>query len=208
MTRRAAALPTRPEPIEGELTALRPVQLHVVQPGTDSARRFGTYLTTHHYLGYTGPVGRNLGYWVHDAQGRELACVLWGAAAWRVQARDRFIGWTDAQRQTRLDRVANNSRFLILPWVRVPHLASHVLGRVVRQLRRDWHAKYHQPLDLVETFVERDRFAGTCYRAANWTWVGVTRGRSRQDRDRDLRVPIKHVYVYPLVPDFRDRLCR
>ena len=163
---------------------------------------------TYHYLGYTGPVGRNMGYWVHDAQGRELACVLFGAAAWRVQARDAFVGWTDAQRQARRHHVANNTRFLILPWVRVPHLASHVLGRVLRRLRRDWHAKYRQPLDLVETFVEQDRFAGTCYRAANWTGVGVTQGRGRQDRHRRQRVPVKAVYVYPLVPDFRERLCR
>lgn len=205
---RAVELPTRPELIEGELKSLRPVQVELVQPGTDDARRFSAYLACYHYLGYRGPVGRNVGYWVRDARGRELGCVLFGAAAWRVRVRDEFIGWTDAQRRARLQRLANNSRFLILPWVRVPHLGSHVLGRVMRRVRRDWYAKYGEPLDLVETFVERGRFAGTVYRASNWTWVGVTQGRGRQGRQREYSVPVKDVYVYPLVSDFRERLCR
>jgi len=153
-------------------------------------------------------VGQNVGYLVQDTRGRDLACVLFGAAAWKTQARDAFIGWTEAQRHRGLSQVVNNSRFLILPQIHVPHLASHVLGRVLRRLRADWQDKYQQPVCLVETFVERDRFAGTCYRASNWHGVGATQGRSRQDRDRRLRVPVKHVYLFPLVRDFRERLCR
>jgi hypothetical protein len=108
------------------------------------------------------------------------------------------LGWNEDQRRRHLHRLANNTRFLILPWVRVAHLASAVLGAVGRRIGADWQAKYGHGLDALETFVERDRFAGTCYRAANWRWVGTTRGRSRQDRDHTRTVPVKDVYLYPL----------
>jgi hypothetical protein len=132
------------------------------------------------------------------ATGRDLACLLFGAAAWRCAPRDRALGWTDAVRRRDLGRLANNTRFLILPWVRVPHLASALLGAVARRIGADWQAKYGHGLDALESFVERDRFAGTCYRAANWRLVGTTRGRSRQDRDHTRAVPVKDVYLYPL----------
>ena len=192
-----------PDPIAAALAALRPLQLLPLPPRQPEAARFCDYLARYHYLGYRGPVGHHLAYLVRDRFGRDLAAVLFGAAAWRCQPRDRFLGWTDAQRRQRLVWIANNSRFLILPWVTVPHLASHVLGAVRRRLRADWWTKYAQPLVLVETFVERDRFAATCYRAANWRHVGTTKGRSRQDRDHSLRVPVKDVYLYPLVRHFR-----
>lgn len=131
-------------------------------------------------------------------RGREVACLLFGAAAWRCGARDRYLGWGQAQRRAELPRVANNTRFLILPWVRVPHLASHLLGQVTRRIDGDWQARYGHGLDWLETFVEVGRFAGTCYRAANWQRIGLTRGRSRQDRDHRLQVPVKAVYLYRL----------
>ena len=121
--------------------------------------------------------------------------------------RDQWIGWDWTQRAGRLSQIANNTRFLLLPWVRVKHLASHILGRISRQLRADWQAKYRQPVDLLETFVDRQRFAGTCYRAANWMSLGQTKGRGRQGPSSNtLSTPIKEVYVYPLHPQFRQHL--
>jgi hypothetical protein len=163
-------------------------------------------LARHHYLGFGGPVGENIAYQVTDRSGQDLACVLFGAAAWKVSARDSWIGWTPARRAQGLQQIANNTRFLILPWVRVPHLASHILGRISRRIVRDWQTKYGHPVDLLETFVDRTRFRGTCYRAANWIHVGSTQGRSRQDRTRSLRAPVKDIYAYPLRTDFRERL--
>jgi hypothetical protein len=154
-------------------------------------------LDRYHYLGLR-VVGENIGYLVKDHQGRALACLLFGAAAWCCAPRDRALGWGRQERQERLREMANNTRFLILPWVRVPHLASHVLGRVVRRIDRDWREKYGHGLRWLETFVERERFAGTCYRAANWQCVGQTQGRSRQDREHCTRVPVKDVYLYAL----------
>jgi hypothetical protein len=133
--------------------------------------------------------------------------LVFGAAAWKTQPRDAFIGWTAAQRQAHLALVANNSRFLILPWVRVPELASHILGRVARRLAADWQARYGHPVRLLETFVERERFRGSCYRAANWIWVGQTQGRTRQDRHSQIQAPVKDVWVYPLHARFRQALC-
>lgn len=191
--------------ITGTLRALMPLTLDLVT-GTHPA--FAHALATHHYLGYGGPVGEHLAYMVRDRQGREVACLLFGAAAWKTKPRDGWIGWNDATRARHLHLIANHARFLILPWVRVPHLASHVLGRITRRLAADWHARYGHPVHLLETFVERARFRGTCYRAANWIPVGQTQGRSRQDRDRTLCVPVKDIYLYALTPRVREELCR
>lgn len=191
--------------ITGTLRALMPLTLDLVT-GTHPA--FSHALATHHYLGYGGPVGEHLAYMVRDRQGREVACLLFGAAAWKTKPRDGWIGWNDATRARHLHLIANHARFLILPWVRVPHLASHVLGRITRRLAADWHARYGHPVHLLETFVERARFRGTCYRAANWIPVGQTQGRSRQDRDRTLCVPVKDIYLYALTPRVREELCR
>jgi hypothetical protein len=163
-------------------------------------------LAHHHYLGWRGPTGQNVAYLAWSATGQALACLVFDAAAWKGAARDQFIGWDAPTRERHLSRVANNSRFLILPWVKVPHLASHLLALTTGRLRRDWQKKYGHPIELVETFVERDRFAGTCYRAANWIHLGATRGRSRNDRDQTMSVPIKDVYVQPLSRSFRERL--
>lgn len=192
-------------PISEKLSELTPLTLKIV-PARHPA--FSRYLAHHHYLGYRGPVGENLAYLLGDRHGRDLACALFGAPAWKVASRDRFIGWDHVLRPRRLHLLANNTRFLILPWVRAPHLASHILSRITRRLCSDWQDKYGHPIVLAETFVDRDRFRGTCYRAANWTCVGHTQGRSRQDRARTIQVPIKDVYLQPLTPRFREELCR
>jgi hypothetical protein len=160
-------------------------------------------LVQFHYLGFGGAVGENLRYVVRDGQGRPLACLVFGAAAWKCQGRDQFIGWSAQQRQRHLGGIANNTRFLIFPWVKVPHLASWILGQISRRLSCDWQAKYGHGLALLETFVERARFRGTAYRAANWLAVGATTGRTRQDRHSCIQAPVKDIYLYPLRRDFR-----
>jgi len=183
--------------IDVALREVTPLQIiPVVEP--QHARLFRGMLQTHHYLGYAGPVGENLKYVVFDRHHRALAALLFGAAAWHVAGRDRWIGWQQAARLQHLALVANNMRFLILPWVRIPHLASHLLAQVCHRLSTDWQAKYGHPILLLETFVEVDRFKGTCYRAANWIAVGHTTGRSRNDRFNTLHVPVKAVWLYPL----------
>jgi hypothetical protein len=186
-----------PDPWQACLGALQPLRVEPVRAGSEAARRWAFYLHRYHYLGLR-LVGENLGYLAADAVGRDLACLLFGAAAWRCAPRDRALGWSESERRQGLHRLANNTRFLVLPWVRVPHLASAVLGAAARRIDADWHAKYGHGLDVLESFVERDRFAGTCYRSANWRWVGSTCGRSRQDRDRTCAVPLKDVYLYRL----------
>ncbi len=152
-------------------------------------------------------VGENLQYTLTDASGRLFACLLFGSAAWKCRARDEFIGWTPEQRQERLHLITNNMRFLILPYVKVAHLASWILGQVLRRLSQDWQSKYGHGIVLVETFVERERFAGTSYKAANWRCLGATSGRSRQDRHHRLSVPLKDLYLYALRRSFREELC-
>lgn len=159
-----------------------------------------------HYLGFGGTVGQNLQYVIQDGQGRRLACLVFGAAAWKCQDRDRFIGWSVEQRQKNLALIANNTRFLVLPSVRVARLGSWILGQIRRRIAGDWQLKYGQRIVLLETFVERARFAGTVYRAANWQRVGVTAGRTRQDRHTCLQAPIKDIYLYPLTDSFRETL--
>ena len=196
-----------PEPIQGSLADLTPLRLDVMNARHPKRKIFSAYLTRHHYLGYRGPVGENIAYLASDRQGRHLACMLFGAAAWKIKPRDLWIGWDDPTRQRRLPGVVNNSRFLILPWVRIPHLASHLLGAIVRRLSTDWRQHYGHPVHLAETFVEKDRFQGTCYRAANWVIVGQTQGRGRQDRFSTFSQPVKDIYLYPLTPRFRENLC-
>lgn len=189
--------PSYGEPIEGPLTALRPLSFEIVQEGHACQKLWAGYLRYYHYLGLH-IVGENIGYLVRDKQGRNIAALLFSAAAWRCEARDKHLGWTDQERSDGLQYIANNSRFLILPWVRVPHLASHILGRIQRQINKDWLTKYGYKLQWLETFVDTERFAGTCYRAANWLVVGQTKGRSRQDRYKNMKVSRKFVLLYSL----------
>ncbi len=195
---------TAPGPINDALNILLPLQITALTSQT--VKPFHRALALHHYLGFRGPVGENIAYQICDRSGRDLACVLFGAAAWKVAPRDTWIGWSPEIRQKRLAFIANNSRFLILPWVKVPHLASHILGRIARRISSDWQTKYRRPLYLLETFVEQDRFKGACYKAANWIRVGQTQGRSRQDRYSALQVPVKDIYLYPLIPHAARRL--
>ena len=160
-------------------------------------------IQSHHYLGYCRQVGHRMRY-VAYSNGQAIACLGWAAAAWKVAPRDRFIGWSPAQRRKNLHLVINNTRFLILP--RIPHLASHLLAGNLRRLRLDWHKAYGYSPALAETFVDDTRFKGTCYKAANWTCVGLTQGRGKYDRDYRRAQPIKSVYVYPLDKKFRQIL--
>lgn len=193
-------------PIGGPLQALRPLEVSLVSVGSPDHRLFKRLLERHHYLGHRRTVGENLGYLFRDRQGREVGCALFGSAAWKCAGRDAWIGWDRRSREAKLGLLTNNTRFLILPWVRVPHLASHLLGCVTRRLSADWQEKYGHPIHAVETFVERARFRGTCYRAANWVRVGATQGRTRNDRDRSIRAAVKDVYLLALTPNFRREL--
>jgi hypothetical protein len=201
--RRARKPPTVPEgwreppPREATLREIRPVRLERIVAGTPAATRWAFWLDRYHYLGLR-VVGENVGYLAYDRQHRELACLLFGAAAWRCAPRDSWLQWTSEERRTRLGRLANNTRLLILPWIRVPHLASHLLGLAARRIQTDWQQKYGHGLDWLESFVDTERYSGTCYQAANWWRVGLTRGRSRQDRDHRLCVSPKAVYLCPL----------
>ncbi len=200
-----------PEPIIADLSSLRPLQIHVAGPKLAHYHPFQRYLAQHHYLGYRGPVGENLGYLVQSRTGVDLACLLFGAAAWQCAPRDRWIGWSAEQRTQGLPLIANNSRFLILPWVNVPQLASHVLSQIALRIEADWQRRYHHPVYLLESFVQQDRFHGTCYQAANWVQVGQTTGRTRQNhrhRDNAVHAPVKDIYLYALSSDGRSRLCR
>ncbi|MCX6930755.1 MAG: DUF4338 domain-containing protein [Verrucomicrobia bacterium] len=186
-----------PELRQESLRELQPVQLEVVRAGTERYKRWAFHLDRYHYLGLR-VVGENLGFAVYDRQGQDLGCLLFGAPAWRCQVRDRFLNWSPAERAAQLPRLANNTRFLILPWVRAPHLASYVLGQVARRISSDWQHKYGHGLRWLESFVDTERYGGTCYRAANWRYLGLTMGRSRQDRHHRLSVSAKAVYLFDL----------
>jgi hypothetical protein len=193
-------------PITGSLLDVGPLTLREVSGDAAARIRFAAALAEYHYLGHRGTVGENLQYVVTDKTERLLACLLFGSAAWKCRPREQFIGWNTEQRARNLHLLTNNTRFLILPYVRVPHLASWILGTVLRCLSSDWQKKYGHPIVLVETFVERERFAGTSYKASNWIRLGATTGRSRQDRRHTLQVSVKDVYLYPLDPRFREEL--
>ncbi len=203
----AKIIPHSREPIAGSLQEILPVKLSTVAPGTESAQLFRCFLAQYHYLDYRGSVGKNICYLASDNKDRPLACFLFGAAAWKTAPRDLFIGWNRKSRADNLEGIAGNNRFLILPWVTVPNLASHLLGLLSRRISRDWIEKYNHPLYLLETFVQKDRFIGTCYKSANWIYLGDTTGRTRNGRSKDAQSPIKEVYVYPLHRRFRDLLC-
>lgn len=197
------------DPIESSLRELRPVRLMNVRASNGfDEDLFNCLLCRYHYLGFRTPVGQTMKYLALDRQDRPLGCLLFGSSAWKVRDRDEFIGWDRTARERNLNRTTNNTRFLILPWVRVKHLASHVLSLSLKQLGEDWECAYgHQPV-LVETFVDVSRFRGTCYKAANWQLVGRTSGRTRQDRSHTISQPAKDIYVYPLTASFREELSK
>ena len=197
------------EPIVCDLSELGQVTL-VKVGSSDSkvSRLWNEWMERYHYLG-SGPLcGAQLRYLIRSAEGKYLGALAFSAAAWRVKARDGWIGWSDGARQNNLSKVLCNSRFLILPWVKVKNLASHVLSLSAKRLSGDWQERYGYAPVLLETFVERGRFVGTSYRAANWVCVGQSVGRGRQDRARSFSVPRKDVYVYALTKHAREVLCR
>ena len=194
-------------PIEGPLAELQPLEFVQVRR-TPGEALFDSLIHQYHYLGYTRPVGEHLKYSVFCRTGRPLACLLFSSAPRHLGPRDRFIGWSAQARRKNIRFVVYNPRFLILPWVRVPHLASHVLSRMMRRLSGEWERIYGHPLYFVETFVDPARFRGTCYRAANWVYLGRTTGRGKDDRTHKPNRPIKDVLGYPLLKRFRELLCR
>jgi hypothetical protein len=194
------------DPIQEPISSLKPIELVMVQPRTYSDDLFHCLMDRYHYLGCHGHVGEHIKYMVYDRRKRPLACLLFGSAAWKTAVRDQFIGWSSTTRQANLKMLTNNTRFLILPWVSVKNLASLVLGACIRRLGNDWQDRYGHDLCLVETFVDRSRFVGTCYKAANWIRIGKTKGRTRQDRYHRIKTTIKDLYIYPLTADFKKRL--
>jgi hypothetical protein len=193
-------------PLEGALGELGPIEFRQVRR-TDDEGLFNSLIETYHALGYVQPVGEHLKFLVR-AGGEPVACFAWSSAPRHLGPRDRFIGWTAKARRANIHFLTYNTRFLILPWVRVPHLASHLLGRMVRMLAGEWERVYHHPVYLAETFVDTTRWRGTCYRAANWVWVGKTTGRGKADQTRRANRSLKDVLVYPLAKSFRSRLTR
>jgi len=190
--------------LQASLAEIRPLEFRQVRR-TPQEALFNSLIEHHHYLGYTQPVGEHLKYLVF-ARGRPIACMAFSSAPRHLGSRDRFIGWDKQARLKNIGLLAYNTRFLILPWVTVPHLASHILGRMARVLSADWQRLYGHPIYFVETFIDPARFRGTCYRAANWIYLGQTTGRGKDAPTHKPNRPIKQVLGYPLVKDFRQRL--
>jgi len=197
-------VPIDPEPLEANLCELAPLVVRQVRRARDEPL-FNSLIAQHHYLGYRRPVGENLKYLVYT-QNRPIACLAFCSAPRHLGSRDRFIGWGRQARLKNIRLIAYNTRFLILPWVSVKHLASHLLGRIARVISADWERLYAHPIYFLETFIDPSRFRGTCYRAANWIYLGVTTGRGKDAPTHQANRPIKQVLGYPLVKDFRQRL--
>lgn len=193
-------------PLRAPLTELQPLEFRQVR-GTEHEKLFGALLQAHHYLGYTRPVGEQLKYLVY-AKGRPIACLAWSSAPRHLAPRDRFIGWSAQARRQNIRFIAYNSRFLVLPWIEVRHLASHLLGCMAKVLSSDWEHVYAHPVYYLESFVDPERFQGTCYRAANWLLLGRTTGRGKADHTNKPNRSRKEVLGYPLTRHFRHQLCR
>ena len=191
-------------PIRSSLSELRPLEFRQVR-WTAEAPLFAALIEEHHYLGYTRPVGEHLKYLIYRGS-RPVACFAWSSAPRHLGPRDRHIGWSAEARRRNIRGVAYNTRYLILPWVEVPHLASHLLGRMARVLARDWQRIYGHPIYFLETFVDPSRFRGTCYRAANWVDLGWTTGRGKDAPTKRANRPLKQVLGYALTRRFRERL--
>lgn len=193
-------------PLAMPLGALGPIEIEPARRTADEPL-FNSLLEHYHYLGYEQPVGEHLKY-VLRARGRPIACLAWSSAPRHLGSRDRFIGWNAEARRRNIRFLAYNTRFLILPWVAVPHLASHILSRIARRLSPDWERAYGHPIYFLETFVDPERFRGTCYRAANWVWLGRTTGRGKDDQTGRPNRSLKEILGYPLTPRFRQLLQR
>ena len=201
---KATAVEVDQSPIECSLRDLGPLEVRQVRR-TPEEKLFNGLIETHHYLGYTQPVGEQMKYLV-VAQDRPIACIAWSSAPRHLGPRDRYLGWSLAARRSNVRLVAYNTRYLIVPWVKVPHLASHLLGRMARTLSGDWQRIYGHPIYFVETFVDPERNRGTCYRAANWVVLGMTTGRGKDAPTWAQNRSKKQVLGLALVRDFRQRL--
>lgn len=191
-------------PIAGSVASLGPLTIRLVRRA-EGETLFAQLLREYHYLGYSRPVGEHLKYLVFAGE-RPVACLAWSSAPLKLDLRDQFVGAPKESYRHNLHQIAYNSRYLILPWVKVPHLASHLLGRIARQISADWQDLYHHPLQLLESFVDIERFRGTCYRAANWRCLGRSQGRGTKARYGQPDRSIKELWVYPLSKHFRQRL--
>jgi Domain of unknown function (DUF4338) len=191
-------------PVRGPLTQIQPLEFQQVRRTADEPL-FNSLIEQHHYLGYEQPVGEHLKY-LAWGQGRPIACLAWSSAPRHLGSRDRFIGWSAEARRRNIRFLAYNTRFLILPWVQVEHLASHILGRMTKRLSQDWEGVYGHPIYFLETFIDPERFRGTCYRAANWVLLGRTTGRGKDDQTNRPNRSIKEVLGYPLTRRFRQLL--
>jgi hypothetical protein len=191
-------------PLQAALCKLPPIEVKMVR-GTDAEPLYNSLIHYHHYLRYRQIVGNHLKYIAYIGD-QPVACLGWGSAAWSVKSRDAFIGWDKKTKEQRLHFVANNTRFLVLPWVQVKFLASKLLALNIKSISNDWMAVYQHPLYLLETFVEQNRFKGTCYKAANWIRVGQTKGIAKKGHDHLVHGNIKDVLLYPLRKDFRTKL--
>jgi len=203
---RPAAVEIDQSPLRGSLRELGEIELRQVRRSADEPL-FNALLEAHHYLGYVQPVGEHLKF-LFLAGERPVGCFAWSSAPRHLAPRDRYIGWSAQARRQNIGLVAYNTRFLIPPWVQVPHLASHLLGRMVRALPAQWERLYGHPVCFAETFVDADRFQGTCYRAANWRYLGLTTGRGKNDQTHRANRSLKHVLGLPLTRDWRERLTR
>jgi hypothetical protein len=190
-------------PITGTVASLGPLRIELVRRREGEAL-FAQLLQEHHYLGYRRPVGEHLKYLVQAGE-RPLACLAWSSAPLKLDLRDHFVGAPKEAYRHHLNQIAYNSRYLILPWVKVPHLASHILGRIARRISADWQELYHHPLQLLESFVDTERFQGTCYRAANWRCLGRSQGKGTKSKWYQ-SCSVKELWVYPLGKRFRERL--
>lgn len=188
-------------PIDAKLTEIKPLQFCQIRR-TVSEKLFNSLIEHYHYLGYCHPVGEQLKYIVYCRQ-RPIACLAWSSAPRHIGCRDRFIGWSAHSRKKHIHLMVYNTRFLILPWVRIRFCASHILGRMAKVLSKDWQTIYNHPIYYLETFVDKERFAGTCYKAANWIYLGDTTGRGKNDHTYKPNRSIKAVWGYPLSRNFR-----
>jgi hypothetical protein len=189
-------------PVEGYVTDYEPIALEPVGMSSDF-QLWKEYVHRYHTLGYKHPFGASQRYFIISGAGQKLGCLLFAAAAWALKARDEWIGWSEIDRSLRVNLIVNNTRFLIFPWVRVKNLASKALSLAVKRIRHDWQERYGYSPVLLETFVDLEKYQGTCYRAANWIYLGKTAGRGRMDRYKERPLSRKAIYVYPLVVDFR-----
>ena len=193
-------------PVAGPLGELLPLEFTQVRRTPEEAL-CNSLLEQYHYLGYEQPVGEHVKYLV-KARGQVIACLAWSSAPRHLKLRDHYLGWSDEARERNVHLLAYNTRFLMLPWVRVPHLASHILGRMAKLVPADWQRRYAHPIYWLETFVDTSRFAGTCYRAANWLEIGTTQGRGHRAPTVEQTRPVKQMLGLPLHRKFREMLRR